>query len=481
MTFYNRSRELDDVRAILSQSGCTLTIVYGPRDAGKSRLLEEALAGQKHYSYQATKRVLTQQLPDMTAALTEMDPSILTAGPLGSVEAIFAFLAEYADRSPSIALPIVIDELPYLADADKGLLSAFQKWWKRERKNRTNLKVFFLGSRQSWMKREAVSEEAALKTARTHNLEVVPLSYRFAAQFYPNWPPIDRIRAWGIWGGLPGVLELIDPARTLMENVQELTLQPRARLYSEPDWLKYTELRSEVTYSSLVRAIAHGARSAGKVAKGIGKNSATDVKPYLDELIEARVVDRRPALSAAGEAERIAMYVLTDPFLNYWYRFVDPNKSTLERGHLSPTVALLNDPEHGLDKLVSEQAFEDVCREFFKDAYSAGRLPGDLSYDRVGSWWKGSKEEDSEQLDLVAYGSGQLTAVGECKWSDHVVGMGEVSDLERIVRESGAELKPKSGHYRLLFSKSGFKEEVRELAKDPAARLLLFEPSDLYW
>ncbi|MGH2378517.1 MAG: ATP-binding protein [Candidatus Limnocylindria bacterium] len=481
MKFYDRAREFQDIQDILADSSCTLTIVYGPRDAGKSRLLEVALADQRHYSYQATKRVMSQQMPDMTAALTEMDPGIITAGPLPSVEAVFDILAEHADRAPTRPLPIVIDELPYLADADKGLLTVFQKWWRRERKKRKNLKVFFLGSRQSWMKKEAVSEEAALKTARTHNLEIRPLNYHFAASFYPGWDATDRIRAWGVWGGLPGILELIDPSRSLMENIRDLTLRPRARLYTEPDWLKFTELRSEVVYSSLVRSIAHGARSAGNVAKGIGKNSATDVKIYLDELREARVAERRPALAAKGEAQRTAMYVLTDPFLSYWYRFIDPNKSTLERGNLAPTLALLADPQEGLDKLISEQAFEDVCREFFAEAHDAGRLPKDLAYSHLGSWWKGSREESSEQLDLVAYDKRELTAVGECKWTNDPVGMSEVRDLERIVREASAELKPKAGHYRLLFAKSGFTRDVRDLAQDPAARLLIFEPADLYW
>jgi AAA+ ATPase superfamily predicted ATPase len=481
MSFYDRDRESSDIRDILSSGTCTLTIVYGPRDAGKSRLLEVALNGIRHYSYQATKRVIHQQLQDMTAALAVMDPSIATTGPLPSVEALFDFLADYADRAPGKALPIVIDELPYLADADPGCLSAFQKWWKPARRKRKNLKVFFLGSRQSWMKKEAVSEDAALKTARTHNLEVTPLNYRFAASFYAGWGPVDRVRAWGVWGGLPGVLELIDPSRTLQQNIEDLTLRARARLYTEPDWLKFTELRSEVMYSSIVRAIAQGARSAGSIARGVGKNSATDVKIYLDQLIQARVVDRRPALAAVGEAERIAMYVLTEPFLSYWYRFVDPNKSTLERGNLAPTLAILKHPGDGLDKLVSEQAFEDVCREFFAEAYDARRLPKDLGYTQLGSWWKGSRDDSSEQLDLVAFDKRELTAVGECKWTNDRVGMGELKDLERIVRESSAELRPKSGHYRLLFSRSGFDKDVRDLAAQSAARLLLFEPSDLYW
>ena len=452
MSFYDRDRESGDIRDILSSGACTLTIVYGPRDAGKSRLLEVALDDRRHYSYQATKRVIHQQLQDMTAALAVMDPSIVTTGPLASVEALFDFLAEYADRTPG-----------------------------KEVEERKNLKVFFLGSRQSWMKKEAVSEDAALKTARTHNLEVTPLNYRFAASFYAGWGPVDRVRAWGVWGGLPGVLELIDPSRTLMQNIEDLTLRARARLYTEPDWLKFTELRSEVMYSSIVRAIAQGARTAGNIAKGVGKNSATDVKIYLDQLIQARIVDRRPALAAVGEAERTAMYVLTEPFLSYWYRFVDPNKSTLERGNLAPTLAILAHPEEGLDKLISEQAFEDVCREFFAEAYDAGRLPKDLAYNQLGSWWKGSRDESSEQLDLVAFDKRELTAVGECKWTNDRVGIDEVKDLERIVRESSVELKPKSGHYRLLFSRSGFDKDVRDMAAETAARLLLFEPSDLYW
>ncbi len=479
--FYNRTTELADVQAICGEPRSTLAIVYGARGAGKTRLFEEALAGQKHYYYQATKRVMVLQLEDMTKALRAVDPSLITRAPVHSVEALFEILADLADRDPSTPLSVVIDELPYLADADAGLLTAIQKWWRTERRKRGNLKLFFLGSRQSWMRREAVSDDAALKTSRTHNLEVKSLSYRHTASFYSTWSPVDRVRAWAVWGGLPSALEELDPTGTLWGNIELTTLHPRARLYAEPEWLKYTELRSDALYSSLVRAIAQGARSAGDIAVKVGKNSATDVFPYLNQLREARIVDRRPARAANGEMERTALYVLADPFLAYWYRFVDPNRSALERGQRAETLAMLHDHDEGLDKLVSEQAFEDVGREFVADAHASGRFPPDFKFDALGSWWRGSRTEAPEQLDVVAYHRRALTAVGECKWTEDPVGMGEVEDLRRIVRAAAKDLKPHPRHYRMLFSKSGFTEDVRRLADEPSQRLLLFEPQDLYW
>jgi AAA+ ATPase superfamily predicted ATPase len=480
-TFFNRQHELDDIKAILAEDRCCLTIVYGPRGVGKSRLFEEAIGPGPYYWYTATERVISQQLEDMSTALVTLKSSKTVSGTLTNFEQLLDTLAAVADSAPKRPLPIVIDEFPYLADADRGLLTALQKWWQTARKTRTNLKLFLLGSRVSWMEKEALSEDAALKSVRTNNMAIDQLSYLHAAQFYPAWPAQDKVRGWAVWGGLPAALEEIQSGKGLWDNIEYSTLQARAKLYAEPDWLKFTELRSNAIYASIVRAIAEGAGTPRNIADAVGRKSANEITPYLDNLRDARVIERRPSRIADGEAARIALFVVKDPFLAYWYRFVDPNRSALQRRMVPKVMEVLRDPEHGLDKLVSELAFEDICRTFLFEAAGAGRLPHDLTFETVGAWWTGKGGARSDELDVVAYANRRLVAVGECKWTNDPVDQGELNDLDRIVQGASAELKPATNLYRMLFARNGFAKMVRDRASNPAERILLFEPKALYW
>lgn len=480
--FHDREREQDEVRRLIRSPRAELVIVYGRRGVGKSRLLEEAVAGRPHLRYVATERVLPLQLDDMARALNDFAPETVT-GSLRSVDAFLdaiTRLAKAARRRPFVG---VIDEVPYLARVDAGLLTALQKWWnERKREGATNVKLFLAGSHVSWMEREALSETAPLYSVRTANLRVDPLSYRDASRFYPRFPVIDRIRAWSVWGGMPAYLEQIEPHRSFWSNLERTTLMPSARLFVEPDWLRYTDLRADLLYSSIVRVVAQGERRPSKIATAVCRNSANEILAHLERLRESGVIARVTPLTAAGEgARQAARYVVADPFLSYWYRFVDPHRSALEIGaRRSLLRSMRTDPDHGLDKHVSEQAFEEVCRRFLLDALVRRRLPRALHFSRVGAWWSTRETEEQDEADVVAFADGRLVAIGECKWSASPADERDLAGIEKILRVAAGQLRPSSSVYRMVFSRTGFTAALRRRADRPNERLLLFDPTDLY-
>lgn len=94
---------------------------------------------------------------------------------------------------------LVIDELPYLAQAEPATLTILQRWWDRVRKDRaTNLKVFLLGSLVSWMEEHTLSERGPIHHRRTGQIRLDPLSYADAALFYPRYAPEERVAAYAI-------------------------------------------------------------------------------------------------------------------------------------------------------------------------------------------------------------------------------------------------------------------------------------------
>ena len=76
---------------------------------------------------------------------------------------------------------------------------------------------------------------------------------------------------------------------------------------------------------------------------------------------------------------------------------------------------------------------------------------------KAGRWW--SKDEE---IDVVGV-SEEFLLVGECKYSNKKVGVDILESLER--KSKKIELKLPIKHY-LLFSKSGFTEDLLEVEKD---------------
>jgi hypothetical protein len=56
----------------------------------------------------------------------------------------------------------------------------------------------------------------------------------------------------------------------------------------------------------------------------------------------------------------------------------------------------------------------------------------------------------------------------------------DLSGLDAALRLGATELNPIAHPWRALFSREGFTDPLRALAADPAERLLLFTPADLY-
>jgi hypothetical protein len=168
---------------------------------------------------------------------------------------------------------------------------------------------------------------------------------------------------------------------------------------------------------------------------------------------------------------------LADHHVAFWYRFVD------RLGHLLGTRQYdeaLGRIREDSDSYVSERAFEDVCRQFLWSALAAERLPPNLRFDAVGSWWV-AREDVQDEIDVVAMDSSRAVLIGECKWSRQPVGRRELEGLSAALRRAADDLRLVDRPWRALFSRSGFTEALVALAGDPEERVLLFTPDDLYW
>src|SRR5579871_2428759 len=469
--FYNREQEQQVLSEAVGSARSELLILYGRRGVGKSALLERTLAGNGgHYLfYRATRRTLPLQMQALTEATREAFPHTFVPRTFADFSVFLDFLAHQAgewDRRGRHPILIVLDELPYLAEVDPGLLTVLQHWWDAN-KRRPNLKVFLAGSYVAFMERQVLDANAPLYNRRTGAMKLDPLDYAGAALFFPDYSLQEKMEAYAILGGMPSCLEQFDAQQSIEENVKRAILRRNTYLSEEQDWLLLEDLRKDTLYGSILQAVARGERKPSAIARAIGRNSAQDIAPALETLRDLGLIVREaPVTELRHSRSRNSLYWVADSYLDFWYRFVDPSRSLIARG----LGARLWEQEiqPSLQAYISRPTFERACRQFVWRAFAAGTLPPDMRLAEVGTWWGGGDKE----LDVVGLDArGAVVLAGSCKWTNAPVDVAEYAALLSDVRSVSSELKleknaigGEEGPWLALFSRSGFTPCLEELA-----------------
>lgn len=457
--FFNRQGELQRLEERYKEKKAQLLVVYGRRRVGKTELLREFARGKRHLYFLADLSSAKEQLQEMSerVRLLTQDAS-LAENPFANWRALFAYLRQQARREPLI---VILDEYQYLQSSNRAMASIIQKAWDEELKD-SRLFLVLCGSYVSFMERELLAYKSPIYGRRTGQFYIEPLPFYEAGEFFPKFSFEDKIRAYGVLGGMPAYLLQFDPKATLPQNLNNTFLQTDSFLNNEARFLLLEELKEPRNYFSILKAIAAGNTRTNEIVQASGLDRGVVVK-YLDVLQNLRIVKREiPITEAQPEKSRKGIYIIQDRYLKFWFRFVKPNQSYIEEDRQEFLLAQRILPF--LDQYLGD-VFEQVCAEFLKRLNRASRLPFEI--DRIGRYWQSETE-----IDIVAFDAQREHAlVAECKWSTKKVGTDVFDDL--IVKT--ATLQQEHGfkkiHYA-LFSRSGFTESMLQAKRDD---LLLFD------
>lgn len=418
----DRDAEWAELARVWESDRPELGIVVGRRRAGKSFLLGRFVAPHGGLYYQATKQTSREQLAVLTRILAQhfADPGLAYGSGLPDWRSVLEYLRAKAGQAP---LMIVLDEFPYLAEADPSLPSVIQAWWDHEA-GASRCKLILSGSYISAMRRLTEADQP-LYGRRTAGLNVRPFTYREAAEFVPDYSARDRLTTYALFGGLPGNLALLDPKATLVENAVRHLLAPTSRLFDDGERLLDAFVADAAVHYSILRAIAGGEQTFSKIANRVGRQTSSISRPlaWLEEMdLIAKVF---PVTRDGSPNPKLLRYRLADPYLAFWHRFVLPLRAMGVVDLLTPTEVWHRHVQPGLSDYMGE-VFEEACRTWV-GLHRGRRLP--FRPVRVGEWWTPTSDQ---QVDVVALGAeGQLLA-GECKW-----GRATADDIQRLRERAG--------------------------------------------
>ena len=445
--FIDRLQEQAVLDAAWRSGQPELVVLHGRRRVGKSALLGRFADGKHVAYYVAAQQLEAAQLADLGRVLGPLSTGFRPGRPprlaFGGWDELLQMIS---DTAAERRVGLILDEFPYLIEANSALPSLVQRWWDREG-SRSNVVLVLAGSEQAMM-RSLIDRDGALHGRPTRRLVIQPLDYFYAGRFVARWKPADRIRAYAVAGGMPAYLERFDDRHPFRYELYQLAYSPDGRLFQEAPELLSREFAEPRTYESVLRAIASGYVTPSEIAQQAGLHSANRVTPYLDRLIMLGLVDRRTLPGDAREVRpRISQYVLADPYLRFYFALVDPWRSAIQQGRGAAVLDLLWGDE--FDHFVS-RTFEDVAVQYLLRLSGAGEISPISS---SGRWWF-----DGGDIDAVVMSGRRLEAAGQVKWTNDYL---KPADVEQL-RENLARVAPRDRPRLYLFSRSGFDRNVQD-------------------
>lgn len=436
--FIGRESELNALNKLYHSSQFEFAVIYGRRRVGKTALISEFIKDKDTIFFTGIETNARQNLDNLSQCIMEYSMGMAVNTFFPNFQTALEYVFELAKTKRII---LVIDEYPYVARADKGLASTLQLLID---KNKDSSKLFLIlcGSSMSYMEDHVLAYKAPLYGRRTAQFKIKPFDFWEVCRCFPKLPNLDKALIYGIVGGTPQYLMLLDDNLSMEENIKNTYLNPSSPIFEEPNNLLKQEVREPAIYNAIITAIAAGSSKMNEISGKINENTSV-CAIYIKNLITLGIIKKE---APYGEkSSRKTIYSIEDNMFRFWYRFVPENTSIISRGaadlaykRISPA---LSSYMGGI--------FEDICKQYLWKLLLAGKCA--VNFNSLGRWWgTNPKTKSQEEIDIM--GADKDSALfGECKWTNEKIDLGV---LEALTQRSTLFRCQKPYFY--LFAKTGF-------------------------
>ena len=466
--FIGRERELTSLKDFYNKDGIGMMVIYGRRRIGKSTLITEFVKDKKSIFYTSTKVGKSRNLELFSKQVLDLLMPGVDDISFNTTEAVFDFINKNIGEDKII---LVIDELPYWAEGDEALLSILQKYidtvWKDK-----NLKIILCGSALSFMEKKVLSEKSPLFGRRDSQIKLEAFDYLDAGKFVPDYSNEDKAICYGITGGVAKYLSMIDPTKSIDENIVRLFFRTDGYLYDETRNLLTQEFSDISIVNNIVEQIAMGENTLNGIAGKIREKEQT-VLYSLEKLINVGLVERKKCITEEKNKKK-TQYVLKDYMFKFWYKFIPKATSVIEMGQGEIYYQKAVKP---ILHSFMGSVFEEMCRYYTLKQGIVGEY--DCFITSAGTWWgvesvmdkNGDTRTQSADIDVVALSETDKKAViGECKFKNEKIDKGI---YETLVRRGKLITAKYDVLKYIFFSLSGYTEWFESLSDEKVILLTL--------
>jgi len=281
--------------------------------------------------------------------------------------------------------------------------------------------------------------------------------------YFKNMPYRDAVLTYSVLGGQTLLWRYFDDSLSFKENVCKNILDPGSFLYGEALRLTEYSLRETSVYHTLLSEMAKGANKLNDIYHATGFSRAK-ISVYLKTLIHHDFAYKAYSFGNAGRENVMkGVYKILDPLLDFYFRFIFPNESSLLQMPADKFYDIFISA--GIQNYAGEH-FKSVCREYILRLEERGLFPFEIGDE--GEWI--GKEGT---IDIIAQSDMGDTALGLCSWQKQITH----ADLDRL--EYCAKKARLEGDVIYLFSTAGFDDWIVDASLKPGSKLRLIGIDEL--
>lgn len=463
--FIDRESEMQTLNQEYERTGSSLVVLYGRRRVGKTTLISEFIRDKRALFFLASEESEAQNRAAFKGKAADfIGSSLLKDAEVKSWDTIFQAIVDTAFDSKPV---IVIDEFQYIGKSNPAFPSVFQRIWEEILKGK-QVMVILCGSLVSMMESQTLAYNSPLYGRRTAQIRLKQIPFRYYHEFFPGKNRRELIEMYSVTGGVPKYIELFSECGDIYDSIRACVLNRSGYLYDEPHFLLQQEVTEIGSYFSVIKAIAAGNSKLSAISTVLEIKS-TSLTKYLKTLIDLDILEREvPVTEENPERSKKGLYKIKDNYIRFWFAFVYPNMSFIESGN---SGIVMNKIRKGLVSGHTAFVYEDVCRERMWTLNAEDRWP--FHFSKIGRWWDGKNEIDLAAIDP----EGGNLILGECKFWQEPVGANIFRELEAKAVNVDWQKKKRRLWY-VLFSASGFTEELKAIAEERDDLFLFDELGD---
>jgi AAA+ ATPase superfamily predicted ATPase len=398
--FLNRQKEIERIQQSLQRKKPQFIVIYGRRRCGKSTLLQQILPHETIY-FSADLRETPLQISAFARQVEKTAPGF-SKPVYPDWETLFLSLNNTLKERTIVC----IDEFPYLVKNSPELQSVLQKII--DNRDHCNFHLILCGSSQQMMYSMVLEKTSPLYGRCDEIIKLKPMAIRYL-QEYLSVSSVDAVREFGVWGGVPRYWEVRKQHENLAQAVKNSILDQNGLLSEEPERLFSDELRTAVQAYSILSLIGAGVHRPSEIAARLGK-PATQLSRVLGFLVNQGYIKRETPYGEPPKSSKKSLYKMDDPFMNFYFTFLVPNKSRLE---FNMVEQVWEEIENKYDRYISS-IWEDLCRKAIPFIEIEGKR-----FNPASRWWGGGLNKKKMEIDLIASSTDQTAIlIGEVKWSD---------------------------------------------------------------
>lgn len=409
-----RNQEQEELRMAMQSSRSEFIVLYGRRRVGKTFLVRKFFDDRYTFRYVgAHKQTKATQLKNFREALVAYSGGDIIPE-INDWHEAFYLLQQYLAGCKDKRKVIFFDEMPWADSHGSNFVAELEYFWANYVQTRDDIVFIACGSATNWMKEKIEDNKGGLHNRITRRIYLRPFYLSECKEYFEyrgfDWDEYEILQCYMIFGGVPYYLSLLNPYKTLIENVDYLIFKRGGNLCDEFNELYNALFSNAERYINVVKLLS--SKKSGMTRSEIEAStgySGGNLSKMLDNLERCDFIS---SYSQFGMKTKQTMFRLSDFYSLFYFRYVENNNTKDE----------LYWQHHFMDRSVEAWrglTFEEVCMWHLPHIKQALGISGMATEASSWRYVPGNNEERAGcQIDIVIKRVDNLIHLIECKFSD---------------------------------------------------------------